>query len=395
VVKKLLEVYDNSSVANHLMSRHGVNPNSELWQMLVLKLVNDEVAQLSQMNYLGLLCKVKGGQSERFELDDPHEMGYWEELEIFRCADGAQSLADKMVAEIKKKGGTLAPRTAVTEIDIRAKEVQLTTQAVKWIKDVKYELGAKVKVSPTFHYVVLAIPPTVWKKVAFSFNGSKEDLQAYTGKLGEGAAVKFFSAVSKRFWITEEADVPTGGGRKVKVRGFAPSGGTLKLGQIWEGTDNQTQHGTQGTVLSVFAGPLLQGQTKDEFRPPTQEEMQDELKNLYKGYSQNLIPGKTIYQNWPQEPFIMTGYWTPKPDGEIFRVGPKLNAPYHDRLYFAGEHTYPSFFGYMEGALRSGIRAANMLMSAACGLTVYRCPPRPPEVREASAGQAPNLSGLG
>lgn len=381
-IKKKLQDYDNLSVADALRTKYGVTPNSQpqLWKMLEFKLVNDEVAQLDQMNYLGLLCKVKGGQSVLFNLHDVYPMGYWEELEIFRCADGCQDLADQMVAEIKKNGGTVAARTAVTQIDITSNDVQLTIQQVKWIKSDKYELGPKVKVSPRFHYVVLAIPPSVWSDVGVSFNGSQEDLQAYVGKMGNGPAVKFFSGLRKRFWITEAADVPTAGGGKLKVRGFAPSGGTLKLGQIWEGTDNQTQAGGQGIVLSIFAGPLLPGKTKGSFRPPTQSEMQLELKKLYSGYELNLIPGKTIYQNWPDEPFIKTGYWTPRPDGEIFRVGPKLNTPFHDRLYFAGEHTYPSFFGYMEGALRSGIRTSNMLMSKECGLTVYACPP---EVRMA------------
>jgi monoamine oxidase len=87
-----------------------------------------------------------------------------------------------------------------------------------------------------------------------------------------------------------------------------------------------------------------------------------------------------MYSDWPNEPFIRTGYWAPKPNGEIFKVGPKLNIAFHKRLYFAGEHTYVSFFGYMEGALRSGIRAANLLMRESCGMTVDPCPPPTPEV---------------
>ena len=67
-------------------------------------------------------------------------------------------------------------------------------------------------------------------------------------------AVKFFSDVKERFWIKNRA---------------APYGGSLKLGQVWEGTDNQTRvevqkcdpkrREKQGIVLSVFAGPLLPG----------------------------------------------------------------------------------------------------------------------------------------
>jgi monoamine oxidase len=389
-VRKQLQDWDKQSVADALR-RIGVPPNSQLWTMLQLRLVNDEVAPLEEMNYLGLLCKVKGGQSKRFELHDPYPMGYWEELEIFRCADGCQSLADEMVAEVKKNGGSVAARTKVAEIDISADNVQLTIQKVKWTKPDKappeYELGPKEKVSDRFQYVVLAIPPSVWSDVVIRVDGSQQDLQAYVGgALGNGPAVKFFSGLRKRFWISEQA---------------TPSGGTMALGQIWEGTDNQTQAGAQGIVLSVFAGPVIPGKTKGSSRPPTRSEMQLELKKLYSGYDLNLIPGKTIYQDWPAEPFIKSGYWTPRPDGEIFRVGPKLNTPFppsppsHDRLYFAGEHTYPSFFGYMEGALRSGIRAANMLMSRVCGLKVYPCPPPPPDLRVASAGEAPQSNGLG
>ena len=45
-------------------------------------------------------------------------------------------------------------------------------------------------------------------------------------------------------------------------------------------------------------------------------------------------------------------------DRPDLQVGEKLNKPFHDRLFFAGEHTQMDFFGYMEGALRSGERAA-------------------------------------
>jgi uncharacterized protein with NAD-binding domain and iron-sulfur cluster len=36
-------------------------------------------------------------------------------------------------------------------------------------------------------------------------------------------------------------------------------------------------------------------------------------------------------------------------------------------IFFAGEHTQMDHFGYMEGALRSGERAARQLMQHACG----------------------------
>ena len=53
---------------------------------------------------------------------------------------------------------------------------------------------------------------------------------------------------------------------------------------------------------------------------------------------------------------------------QLIDIGEKLSKPFHDRLFFAGEHTQMDFFGYMEGALRSGERAADTLMRKACGL---------------------------
>jgi hypothetical protein len=51
-------------------------------------------------------------------------------------------------------------------------------------------------------------------------------------------------------------------------------------------------------------------------------------------------------------------------------------------MYFAGEHTRMDFFGYMEGALRSGERAAKQLMLKVCGKEPV---PAPAPVRVASA----------
>ena len=86
-------------------------------------------------------------------------------------------------------------------------------------------------------------------------------------------------------------------------------------------------------------------------------------------------------------PFIKTGYVSPR-IGQIFTIGEKLSKPFHDRLFFAGEHTQMDFFGYMEGALRSGERAAEKLMLQACGLRKEPAP-APPRPRVRIAGAAP------
>ena len=81
------------------------------------------------------------------------------------------------------------------------------------------------------------------------------------GQMRMNDAVKYFSDLKKRFWIEKKA---------------APYGGSLRLGQVWEGTDNQTRVGKQGILLSVFAGPVSASR-----RAPTRDDFDRELRRLY------------------------------------------------------------------------------------------------------------------
>ncbi|MGH9890601.1 MAG: flavin monoamine oxidase family protein [bacterium] len=391
----LMTKLDNMSVQDALPTfckiakRTKGNKDERLWKMIEFKLVNDEVAPLDEMNFLGLLCKVRGGQGERFgEGLKPDLMGYWDELEIFRCADGCQQLAKKMEEEInKKKGCKIVRDTMVTAVDILKDEVEL---ALAPVSNKKRAHGAEQL--ERFEFVILATPPSVWAGVNIKVRGEKADPTDKIGKMHMNGAVKFFSDVKERFWINEKEKA-------------APYGGSLTLGQVWEGTDNQTRvileirrhHDVkqgvmvrtvikQGIVLSVFAGPILPGRNV-----PTPGDFEKELEVLYPGYTNNLT--KLLFSNWPHEPFIMTGYWAPK-TGEIFKVGEFLSKPFHDRLFFAGEHTQMDFFGYMEGALRSGERAAQTLMLKKCGLLEELAPKplsRPPQTPAPKKSSSPPL----
>jgi monoamine oxidase len=364
-----LEQFDKMSVADALVHRYGVKRSERLWKMIEFKLVNDEVAPLDEMNFLGLLCKVKAGQGVRFRSDDTGDlkerlmrvlMRYWNELEIFRCADGCQTLATKMADEIRTKyGAELRPSTAVTHINLSELGVALGVKKVKSNGEFADD-KPPVFIPGGYGYVILAIPPSVWAGVKITVDGKDVHPKDKIGLMGMNPAVKFFSDVKERFWIKDKA---------------APNGGSSTLGQVWEGTDNQTRVEVkipdprgrplavkQGIVLSVFAGPILAGP-----RVPTRDEFKKELRRLYSGYTDDKLNKEPLLSNWPRVPFIMTGYASPT-RGQIFTIGRELNKPWHERMFFAGEHTQMDFFGYMEGALRSGDRAAHALISKACGL---------------------------
>ena len=365
-----LRLLDSTRVSDALEKRYRVKPTELLWKMLEFRLVNDEVAPLDKMNFLGLLCKVRAGQRLKFRYEDDDDkktrlMRYWDELEIFRCADGCEALAKRMVDHIQSKGFQDAHRstvkvvvkTAVTHIDLsQSKGPGIWLEFKKVIDQQHEKLAAGQPDRDHFDYVILASPPSVWSALLVSPNAwhPKNEI----GLMGMDPAVKFFTDVKERFWIK---------------RGDAPSGGSSTLGQVWEGTDNQTRivgrirnrrggvlDMKQGIVLSVFAGPILPGG-----RTPEPVDCIKELTRLYPDYPSNR--NETRYSNWPAEPFIKTGYASPRL-GDIFDIGRKLNEPFHDLLFFAGEHTRMDLFGYMEGALCSGDRAAKLLMGHLCGI---------------------------
>jgi monoamine oxidase len=93
----------------------------------------------------------------------------------------------------------------------------------------------------------------------------------------------------------------------------------------------------------------------------TESEYPDRLSVIYPGFA----PSTAKLVDWPTTPNIMTGNSVPSP-GQVCTVAESLSVALDGRLFFAGEHSYVPFFGYMEGALQSGARAARDLVAAVC-----------------------------
>jgi monoamine oxidase len=337
-----LKAFDAISVAAFLKGL-GIAAGSRLHLAIKHLLVNNNVAPLEQLNLLGLMCLVKGGQ---FGPHDTQLMGYWEELEIFRAAEGCQALARAMAHEFATAWrGRFMMRSVVTRIDL-SKRPDITWNELD--KD-----GRVVKTGQAgFDYVVLAIPPSVWGNVAITPVHPMDPKQV--GVMNTGPAVKHFSAMDNRVWMATHS---------------APLGGAMDLGQVWEGTDNQMRGAGQKVVLNVFAG----GHIPSAFEPG--------LEHLFPGYAKAGV--QTQLMNWPAEPHVRCGYASPAKD-QIFSVGQALNRSFAQRMVFAGEHTSMAYFGYMEGALQSGRRAARQVVALACSKERYPSAPRPRVARAAT-----------
>ncbi|MBD2502515.1 FAD-dependent oxidoreductase [Anabaena azotica] len=283
---------------------------------------NDQTVPTTQQSYLGLLAAVKGGGVQ----------DYWELSETFRCDSGNQALARKFVAEIKEivkeihgqEDWSVNTNEPVTEIKISQNSVDVTVGSIN--KQYKAD------------YVILAIPPTTWKHISIS-----PELPA-NSQMSMGQAIKYLAAVNERFWIK---------------KGLAPSSVSDGLGIIWESTDNQMATKEHDFGLNLFAGGYSASNAMTADDPV--KYFQEAFEQVYQGYESN--SNKQEFINWPEEEWTRGGYSCPRPK-EVCTIARFLTQAYYDRLFFAGEHTCLAFFGYMEGALRSGVLCSNKIIEA-------------------------------
>jgi len=306
--------WDHKTVADWLDRLRG--HSQDCLAAIRLQLENDQTVPLEKQSYLGLLAAVKGGALTPLSNPKRGPSEFWTETEVFRCATGNQELAVAFGREIEKLGGKVRLNSMVATIDITSKDATVTVE--------------KIGPQPAADWVVLAAPPSVWEKIKF----------AGPGRIQMGNAIKYLSSVDGRFWLS---------------RNLAPSASSDRLGMVWEGTDNQNLPSEAGAELTVFAGSDAANRAINA--PDVKEYMQGELESLFPGYRDS-VTGSS-FQNWPAEPWANAGYSCPAP-GQVTTLARELVEP-KGRLVFAGEHTCMAFFGYMEGALESGLRAAHTI----------------------------------
>jgi len=282
---------------------------------LEAQFANNNGASTDQQSYLANLALVAGAAQWDGDL-----MSFWNDSEVARCAQGNMALATTLGAAIHAlQPGAVRMNAAVTSVNVSSGGVTVTARGV----------------TDTFDYAILAVPPSVWGSVGITPALPPD----YAPTMG--TVVKFLSTVDSRFWLGPR---------------IAPSGSDDSIGMVWEGTDNQI--GSGGVELSLFAGGPVAVRAIQSGDP--WGFYAAALDRDWTGYRSATSQGNTHFQNWEAQPFVMGGYSCPQP-GEATTVWPNLFNGWQDRLLFAGEHASPGFFGYMEGALESGILAASRL----------------------------------
>lgn len=194
--------------------------------------------------------------------------------------------------------------------------------------------------------VVCTIPATVLRNITFEPN--LPDVQfAAIRDIQYVDTIRVFFQVQRGFWFDEGVtgsaftDIPTSYS-DVGRQPFPEAGGPETRAIL--------EAHMRGTTLPEFDN--LSSEEIIEHTFDTMNKIHPELGQYNEG---------SVVKNWGTDPYALAAYSMPGP-GQVTQHLEALQQP-HGRIHFAGEHT-TILRSTMEGALRSGIRAANEVYEA-------------------------------
>ena len=166
-----------------------------------------------------------------------------------------------------------------------------------------------------------------------------QDIPPELSRPGYGVGGKVSVQFGRRVWLDD--------GRDGSVRS------ERAWGELWETTDGQSgDAGVMTALLSSHDGAAMMS------LPDIGDRVVAEIDRIFPG-SKGLA-GERVITDWTDEEFSLGAYVT-YGRGQLAPAWPLLRAP-HGRMVLAGEHT-DEWCGYMEGALRSGARAARTILA--------------------------------
>jgi len=192
--------------------------------------------------------------------------------------------------------------------------------------------------------VVITIPPVVMNQVEFSPQLPVAKRRAYASSV-PGNAMKYHAVYLTPSW---------------RERGLSGVF-TSQSGRIMEAVDNSVPGHPEG-VLSFFT----YGDDTADLSYLTAEERQDLLlAELADRLGDEALrqPTEFIEFSWADEPFTRGCFSASFAVGAMHKYDRALSAPWRG-LYFAGTETADIWNGYIEGAIRSGERAAQQVQAA-------------------------------
>jgi len=243
-----------------------------------------------------------------------------------RFQQGAQSIADRMAAELGERIILNAPVHTISQND----------RSVRVESDSVTVMGQRA---------IIAIPPTLAGRLRYrpALPAHRDQL---TQRVPMGTVIKVHCLYAAPFWRDD--------GLSGQV---ASDSGIVRVT-----FDNSPESGRPGVLLSFIEGDegrVWGRRSVDERRAAV-------LECLVRYFGDKAgAPFEYVEQNWAEEEYTRGCYAGYLPPGVLSMYGDALRAPI-GRLHWAGTETATVWNGYMDGAVQSGERAAAEVL--ACGL---------------------------
>jgi monoamine oxidase len=243
------------------------------------------------------------------------------DYEAFRIEGGNGQIADRLVEELGRVVKLGRPVTAITQDR----------------DGVRVAAGDLIK---TAQYVIVATPLPPLRAVRFD-PALPPEMRDAVADLGYGTGTKTLLGYRPRVWSDEG------------FTGYAVT--DLAVGTTWEASD--AQPGASGVLLGYTVGPpgATLGAQSNGARA---ESVAGDADVLFPG-SAVAWSGSEASIAWHDERFTGGTYTAYRP-GQVTAFWRAMREPF-ERIYWAGEHT-DVYTGYMEGAVRSGLRAAEAII---------------------------------
>ena len=191
--------------------------------------------------------------------------------------------------------------------------------------------------------VIVAMAPSLAGRIDYDppLPAQRDQL---TQRVPQGSVIKYEAVYAKPFWRAEGLSAYANSDRS-----------PVRLTY-----DNSPPGGTPGVLLGFVTGRDAR-RLSTQSAPARRNAVLSAFTRLYGARAGR--PRMLIEHNWSEEPWTRGCYEGYMPPGVWTDYGAALRAPI-GRIHWAGTETSEVFMGYMDGAVRSGERAASEVRSA-------------------------------
>ena len=222
----------------------------------------------------------------------------------------------------------------------------------QWLRPVGEELGASdedgVAVETALgtlraRHAIVALPPPLVAEIRFTPDLGTERRQLITS-IPMGAVIKCIAAYEHPFW---------------RERGFSGQA-IADEGPVRAVFDASPEDARPALLMGFFEGAAAR-----RFAPSATEERKAIVLDTFARFfgAEAHSPIAYVDRAWTNEPYSRGCYAALFPPGVWTRLGHLIREP-EGRVHWAGTETATVWNGYIEGAVRSGVRAAEEVMSA-------------------------------